>query len=257
MLSVFTYAKKNGYDGIEMTVDDFRAKWMPDAPYEQVVASIQRCVRESGVAVVGALFHVTDGECGKGLPWGPNQRLHKDGSRWDLDFDDTDFWTEMGPPLALAVPLRTPGSADVDATLYALPPHVHHPPRDRPLSRPPPRPRKGGGLWLRHLSDLAAGTPHEHGRRVARGLWCMRPRRADPARLLEAACGANAHVAVQPTHAPPSVATRRRAHPTAQDKAYIKRVAGDVARLQQLCFERGLNFYGSRSLALALALALA
>eukprot|EP01052_Picozoa_sp_SAG31_P041571 SAG31_NODE_6339_length_2057_cov_3.064351_1_plen_506_part_00 len=92
--SLFEWAAAHGYEGLEMTVDDFRARWFRTESYEEVIRQVQRrTARYREVRVVGSLFHVTDGD---GLPGtGTARRMHSDGLRYDLDFADGDFWPEM------------------------------------------------------------------------------------------------------------------------------------------------------------------
>lgn len=90
-MSLFNWCKTHGYEGLEMTVDDFRKRWFAGKPYEYVAQQVNSCVQRSGLPIVGSLYHVTDGDQGT-----PDRRMHNDGTRYDLDLKDSDFWEEMG-----------------------------------------------------------------------------------------------------------------------------------------------------------------
>ena len=149
--SVFAWCTAHGYEGLEVSVDDFRGKWFPGEPYDIVVARVNEAIAASGVPVVGALYHVTDGDQGT-----PDRRMHKDGTRLDLDFHDVDVWEEMARRL------------DLDAAIGAT--YITY-----QISLPP--------------KYFQAGGEYRH------------------------------------------------------DTAYHKRVGLYIARLQAMCFARGLNFY--------------
>jgi hypothetical protein len=59
--SVFSWVKEHRYDGLEMTVDDFRVRWFPEENYETIVEKVVNASTKAGVPVLGSLYHVTDG----------------------------------------------------------------------------------------------------------------------------------------------------------------------------------------------------
>ena len=61
MESLFRWAKDKGYDGLEVSADDMRKRFMPTADYEEVVAAVRRYARQYGVSVPGSLYHIADG----------------------------------------------------------------------------------------------------------------------------------------------------------------------------------------------------
>lgn len=91
---LFGHAKRSGYDGLELTVDDFRKSFFPRESYGAIVSQVKALSASSGIAIVGSLYHVSDGG------W---RREHKDGAagRWDLDFNDRDFERELASRIAL------------------------------------------------------------------------------------------------------------------------------------------------------------
>ena len=149
--SLFTWCKANGYEGVEVSVDDFRLKWFPGAARADVVARVREASDRAGVPVVGALYHVTDGDQGT-----PDRRMHADGTRHDLDFHDVDMWEEMAR--------RLDEDVAIGATYITF-----------QISLPP--------KYMRCAGEYR------------------------------------------------------------DDAAYHARVGADIARLQALCFARGLNFY--------------
>ena len=85
---LFAHAKRAGYDGLELTVDDFRKSFFPGRTYQEITREVRTLSVSSGVQIVGSLYHVSDGG------W---RREHEDGApgRWDLDFNDPDFWRAL------------------------------------------------------------------------------------------------------------------------------------------------------------------
>ena len=85
---LFAHAKRAGYDGLELTVDDFRKSFFPGRTYQEITREVRTLSASSGVQIVGSLYHVSDGG------W---RREHEDGApgRWDLDFNDPDFWEAL------------------------------------------------------------------------------------------------------------------------------------------------------------------
>lgn len=90
MESLFVWAKENGYDGLEVSADDMRRKFMPKAPYAEVVQEVRRLAAKYRLCVPGSLYHITDG-CTKEM----GKRVHaytaSGGPRFDLDVNDPDF----------------------------------------------------------------------------------------------------------------------------------------------------------------------
>lgn len=91
---LFAHTKRSGYDGLELTVDDFRKSFFPGQSYHAIVSQVQKLSASSGVTIVGSLYHVSDGG------W---RREHEDGApgRWDLDFNDRGFEKELASRIAL------------------------------------------------------------------------------------------------------------------------------------------------------------
>jgi sugar phosphate isomerase/epimerase len=91
---LFAHAKRAGYDGLELTVDDFRKSFFPGQSYENIITKVKALSRSTGVQIVGSLYHVSDGG------W---RREHEDGApgRWDLDFNEADFYAELARRVAL------------------------------------------------------------------------------------------------------------------------------------------------------------
>jgi sugar phosphate isomerase/epimerase len=91
---LFTHAKRAGYDGLELTVDDFRKSFFPGQTYQNIIAKVKTLSNSTGVQIVGSLYHVSDGG------W---RREHEDGApgRWDLDFNEPDFYAELARRVAL------------------------------------------------------------------------------------------------------------------------------------------------------------
>ena len=60
----------------------------PGRPYHEITREVRALSASSGVQIVGSLYHVSDGG------W---RREHEDGApgRWDLDFNDPDFWEAL------------------------------------------------------------------------------------------------------------------------------------------------------------------
>lgn len=145
--SLFAWCKQHGYDGVELTVDDFRRRWFPGKSYEYVIENVNSCTQRCGCPVLGSLYHVADGV---------GRRMHEDGTRYDLDFQDPDFWQEMGRRM------------DNDKAI--------------------------GSEYITFQISLPAQYLNTGGE-------------------------------------------------YREDEAYIKRVAYDIAWLQRMCFDRGMNFY--------------
>eukprot|EP01051_Picozoa_sp_SAG22_P003286 SAG22_NODE_158_length_16966_cov_26.252446_5_plen_456_part_00 len=84
--SVFEFAKTSGYDGLELTVDDWRRRFFRGKTAAEIVREVSRLSREYDVATVGSLYHISDGD------W---RREHDDdgaeGKLWDLDWSEYDF----------------------------------------------------------------------------------------------------------------------------------------------------------------------
>ena len=60
--SLFSWVKEHGYDGLEMTVDDFRVRWFPaEENYNAIVEKVAEASKKAGVPIIGSLYHVTDG----------------------------------------------------------------------------------------------------------------------------------------------------------------------------------------------------
>lgn len=91
--SLFSWARSHGYEGLEMSVDDFRVRWFPRETYAQIIWEVQQRIERYGVPIVGSLLHVTDGDGRPGT--GTARRMHSDGLPYDLDFADPNFWDEM------------------------------------------------------------------------------------------------------------------------------------------------------------------
>jgi hypothetical protein len=91
---LFAHAKRAGYDGLELTVDDFRKTFFAGQSYERIIAAVKALSASTGVQIVGSLYHVSDGG------W---RREHEDGApgRWDLDFNEADFFEELARRIAL------------------------------------------------------------------------------------------------------------------------------------------------------------
>lgn len=77
----------NGYDGMELTVDDFRARWWPDVPREEIARRISQLTQAHDCPIIGSLFHVSDG----GPACGPQE----------LDFEQPDFWPRLEQMIGL------------------------------------------------------------------------------------------------------------------------------------------------------------
>eukprot|EP01052_Picozoa_sp_SAG31_P010118 SAG31_NODE_545_length_14238_cov_15.518849_5_plen_194_part_00 len=56
------WLKNNGYECLEMTVDDVRKRWMPTASPREIVRRIQNASRTTGIPICGSLYHITDGQ---------------------------------------------------------------------------------------------------------------------------------------------------------------------------------------------------
>jgi sugar phosphate isomerase/epimerase len=112
---LFAHAKAAGYDGLECTVDDFRKSFFPGKPYGAIIAAVRELQRSTGIAIVGSLYHVSDGG------W---RREHEDGApgRWDLDFNDPGFESAMREKLELDKAL---GSEYVTFQLSLPPEHLN------------------------------------------------------------------------------------------------------------------------------------
>ena len=91
---LFAHAKRAGYDGLELTVDDFRKSFFPGQSYDNIITKVKALSKSTGVQIVGSLYHVSDGG------W---RREHEDGApgRWDLDFNEPDFYAELARRVAL------------------------------------------------------------------------------------------------------------------------------------------------------------
>ena len=51
------WLKRNGYECLEMTVDDVRKRWLPTAPPREIVRRIQDATRATGIPICGSLYH--------------------------------------------------------------------------------------------------------------------------------------------------------------------------------------------------------
>ena len=58
------WLKASGYDGMELAVDDFRARWMEGVAPKEIVRRINQLTERHGTPVFGSLYHVTDGNIG-------------------------------------------------------------------------------------------------------------------------------------------------------------------------------------------------
>ena len=105
--SVFAFAKSSGYDGLELTVDDWRRRFFRGRASAEIVREVRALSASTGIAIVGSLYHVSDGD------W---RREHDDdgaeGKLWDLDWADSNFDAKVGGPLqgpsARSLSPRTP-----------------------------------------------------------------------------------------------------------------------------------------------------
>jgi hypothetical protein len=109
---LFDFAQLSGYDGLEMSVDDMKKAFYTGVPYVDVISDVRRHVARTGIAVIGALYFVSDGDWRREQVEGPashaDQRERKKvglrdmvnggcqggadtAGRWDLDFEDADF----------------------------------------------------------------------------------------------------------------------------------------------------------------------
>ena len=59
--SLFSWVKEHGYDGLEMTVDDFRVRWFPTESYDTIIKKVTEASKLADVPIIGSLYHVTDG----------------------------------------------------------------------------------------------------------------------------------------------------------------------------------------------------
>lgn len=91
---LFEHAKRSGYDGLELTVDDMRKSFFPGTSYSEIIDQVTALSARTGVKIVGSLYHVSDGG------W---KREHEDGmgGKWDLDFNDHDFDQQLEEKLRL------------------------------------------------------------------------------------------------------------------------------------------------------------
>ena len=85
--SLFEWAQRHGYDALECSVDDFKKKFFPRAPTHEVIARVRQCILQYGMPSIGALYHVPDG-----ITADLGKRSHEDGTRFDLDLNDDDFY---------------------------------------------------------------------------------------------------------------------------------------------------------------------
>lgn len=84
----FAWLKENGYEGVEITVDDCRARWWPDVAPKEIVARVKRLSQDYKISITGSLYHVSD----DGHPWcGPQE----------LDFAQPDFFKKLASKLEL------------------------------------------------------------------------------------------------------------------------------------------------------------
>ena len=51
------WLKNNGYECLEMTVDDVRKRWLPTTPPREIVRRIQDATRATGIPICGSLYH--------------------------------------------------------------------------------------------------------------------------------------------------------------------------------------------------------
>merc|ERR1712072_1064674 len=90
MESLFIWARDKGYDGLEVSADDMRKRFMPRATYEEVVAEVRRLAVQYSLVVPGSLYHITDG-----ITTEMGRRNHVDtsegGPPFDLDLNSKDF----------------------------------------------------------------------------------------------------------------------------------------------------------------------
>eukprot|EP00747_Dinoflagellata_sp_TGD_P063006 gnl/TRDRNA2_/TRDRNA2_153271_c0_seq4.p1 gnl/TRDRNA2_/TRDRNA2_153271_c0~~gnl/TRDRNA2_/TRDRNA2_153271_c0_seq4.p1 ORF type:complete len:330 (+),score=65.97 gnl/TRDRNA2_/TRDRNA2_153271_c0_seq4:1237-2226(+) len=91
------FLKEKGYEGIEMTIGDFRNNLSDEGPMmpqhlsdEEIASAVRAAVAKTGVKVVGGLIHVSDG----GETLGPSEIR-------GLDFNLPDFWDNLKRDLKL------------------------------------------------------------------------------------------------------------------------------------------------------------
>jgi len=78
-------APEKHYEGMELTVDDFRERWWPSLSATDIVQRVNTLPKS--MPIIGSLYHISDG----GPPCGPQR----------LDFTDDDFWGEVRRKIAL------------------------------------------------------------------------------------------------------------------------------------------------------------
>eukprot|EP01048_Picozoa_sp_COSAG05_P018035 COSAG05_NODE_2568_length_2888_cov_3.537469_1_plen_263_part_00 len=88
----FRWLKQNGYECAEMTVDDFRKRWLTHMSPHEIVRRIQDASRSIGMPICGSLYHLCDGQYVDGTgDWNPQK----------LDFEQRDFWEKLDEKLPL------------------------------------------------------------------------------------------------------------------------------------------------------------
>eukprot|EP00930_Biecheleria_cincta_P017231 TRINITY_DN13760_c0_g2_i1.p1 TRINITY_DN13760_c0_g2~~TRINITY_DN13760_c0_g2_i1.p1 ORF type:complete len:415 (-),score=57.60 TRINITY_DN13760_c0_g2_i1:187-1350(-) len=85
-LALLSFLKERGYEGIEITVADFRfAGYFPDyVSDEEIMCTMREASAQTGIKIIGSLLHITDG----GPSIGPSYIT-------GLDYRNPDFWTNL------------------------------------------------------------------------------------------------------------------------------------------------------------------
>lgn len=95
------WVRDNGYDGLELGVDDIRRSFMPGASHPEIVSHMQKVTAEHNTPCLGVLYHITD------FPGGFASTVKGGGTQTgnigpqDMDLNDPGFWQTLRERIVL------------------------------------------------------------------------------------------------------------------------------------------------------------